>query len=491
VPDEPFHRRPATELSALIRAGDVSAREVLAIHLERIDAVDPFVNAIVTRTSERAAAAAERADAAFARGELLGGLHGLPIAHKDLALTAGIRTTFGSPIHANLVPDEDELFVERIRDAGAVLVGKTNTPEFGAGSHTFNPVFGVTRNPYDLTRSTGGSSGGAAAALAFGMIPIADGSDLGGSVRNPAAFCNVVGFRPSPGRVPSWPSVQPAQDLSVEGPMGRTVADAALLLSVMAGPDPRVPISLDDAGETFRSEPLDVDLAGLRIAFAPEADERMPIERAVADVVRGHATTFDALGWHVDDDFPDLAGARDAFFTLRARMFADEFGELLDAHRDRIKDTLAWNIELGLALTDDDVARATATLRAIRSRAAAFFERYDVLAMPVTQVAPFPVEVEYPNEVAGVEMETYLDWMESCWCITVTGLPAVSVPAGFTDSGMPVGIQLVGRPRDDLGLLRAAHAFERATGFWRRPPPEPSGDPPEPILQRGGRQEED
>jgi amidase len=473
---DPLWRRPATELAAMVHAGELSARELLELHLPRIDEVNPSVNAIVTLAAERASHAARRADDAFARGEVLGPLHGLPIAHKDLALTAGVRTTFGSPVYADNVPDEDELFVERIRDAGAIMLGKTNTPEWGAGSHTFNPVFGVTRNPYDLARSAGGSSGGAAAALATGMVPIADGSDLGGSLRNPAAFCNVVGFRPTPGRVPSWPSDDPTQDLSVDGPMGRTVGDVALLLSAMAGPDPRVPISIDEPGEAFGGAALDADVSGRRVAFAPDADGRMPFDPAIVDVVRRHAATFERLGWRVDEAFPDLAGARDAFFTLRARAYADDLGSLLATDRDRIKPTVVWNIELGLSLTDDDVRRARDELRAIRRRTAAFFRRYDVLAMPVTQVVPFPVEVEYPTDIGGVATTTYLDWMESCWAISVTGAPAISVPAGFTDDGLPVGLQLVGRPGADLALLKAAAAFEAATEIWRVAPSEPRAE---------------
>jgi amidase len=465
---------PATELASLLRAGSVSAREVLAAHLARIERLDPSLNAIVTRTPELAADRASAADEAFARGSLLGPLHGLPIAHKELVLTAGVRTTFGSPIFAEQVPTQDELFVERIRAAGAVMVGKTNAPEFGAGSHTFNPVFGVTRNPYDPARSAGGSSGGAAAALAAGLVPIADGSDLGGSLRNPAAFCNVVGFRPSPGLVPSWPSDDPSQDLSVDGPMGRTVADAALLLSVMAGPDPRVPMSLGfDRGDRFRE--LTHVGPGLRVALAPAADGEMPVDGTIVAAIAGHGATFEGLGWSAEEAFLDLSGARDAFFTLRARGFADAYGSLLARERARIKATVVWNIEEGLSLTDADVARAHELLAGIRERAAAFLERYDLLAMPVTQVLPFPAELEYPTEVEGVAMSTYLDWMASCWCITVTGLPAISVPAGFTADGLPIGIQLVGRPRGDLALLGAALEFEEATGFWRRRPPEPTG----------------
>ena len=453
----------------MLHAGALSAREVLEAHLARIERLNPSINAIVTLEPDRARAAAAAADEVFARGAPVGPLHGLPIAHKDLALTAGVRTTFGSPIFAGHVPDEDELFVERIRGAGTVMLGKTNTPEFGAGSHTFNPVFGVTRNPWAGDRSAGGSSGGAAAALAAGLVPIADGSDLGGSLRNPAAFCGVVGMRPSPGRVPTWPSDDVEDDLSVDGPMARTVADVALLLSVMAGPDPRVPIS---TGFPDLVLPLQTDGAApagatpVRVALAPAADGRMPIDPRIVEVVAGHAATFERLGWRVESASPDISGARDAFFTLRARGFAAAYGGLLATERARMKATVVWNIEQGLALTPDDVERARQAMTDVRRRAAAFFERFDVLAMPTTQVLPFPVEQEFPTEIGGVPMPTYLDWMESCWCITVTGHPAISVPAGWVvdDDGirLPVGIQLVGRRAGDVALLALAHAFERA-----------------------------
>jgi amidase len=252
--------------------------------------------------------------------------------------------------------------------------------------------------------------------------------------------------------------------------MGRTVGDVALLLSAMAGPDARVPISIDEAPDLFRTARLDAHIGEVRAAFAPRADARMPIESAVVDVLEAHGETFERIGWRVRDDFPDLGGARDAFFTLRARSFAHDLGPLLATDRDRLKATVVWNIEQGLALRDEDVVRARERLAAVRRRAAEFFERYDVLAMPVTQVLPFAVETEYPTEVAGVPMSTYLDWMESCWCMTVTGLPSISVPAGFTSGGLPVGIQLVGPPRGELALLRVAHAFERATGYGERHP---------------------
>ena len=472
--DDDLCRMQATELAASLRSGVVSAREVLDAHLRRIDRVNPDVNAVVTLVPERAVARAAALDEARARGEVLGPLHGLPIAHKDLVQTAGVRTTFGSPVYEAFVPAEDDLLVERIRTGGAVMVGKTNTSEFGVGSHTFNPVFGVTRNPYDVGRSAGGSSGGAAAALAARMLPIADGSDLGGSLRNPAAFCGVVGFRPSPGRVPSWPSFDVWDPLSVEGPMGRTVADVALLLSAIAGPDPRVPLSLDDPGETFAPPALEADIGPIRVAFAPAADGRMPIDPRIVSAIVRHAATFADLGCEVEEAFPRLDGAREVFLTLRWHASARDLGELASRERDRIKATVLWVIDQGMRLKGEDIGHIQRTWSRIHRRVAAFFERFDVLAMPVTQVLPFPVETEYPTQIEGVTMGSYLDWMESCWSITVTGLPSISVPAGFADDGLPVGIQLVGRRHADLSLLRIARTFEAATEHWRREPPLPS-----------------
>jgi amidase len=455
--------KSAVELARLLRSGKVSAREVLDAHLRRIDELNGDVNAIVTLVPERAMDDAARADDAISRRDPIGQLHGLPIAIKDLVQTAGIRTTFGSPIYADNIPPADDLLAERIRAAGAVIIGKTNTPEWGAGSHTFNPVFGVTRNPYDLTRSAGGSSGGGAAALSTGMVPIADGSDLGGSLRNPSSFCGVVGFRPSPGRVPSWPSDDPYDDLSVDGPMGRSVQDAALLLSAIAGPDPRIPISLPEPGSDF-APPLSSEVSGLNIAWSPDAGGTMPFEPAVIHVVESAAKRFEQLGCALEPAFPDLAGARDVFFVLRAAAYARSLGPLLSTERARIKPTVVWNIELGLDLTPEDVARAQETKALMHERVDRFMERFDAIAMPTAQVVPFPVEVEYPLEVAGHPMTTYLDWMESCWAITTTGLPAISVPCGQTPEGLPVGIQLVGRRGGDLELLRLAHAFEEAAG---------------------------
>ncbi|MGW2768462.1 amidase [Streptomyces sp. NPDC001275] len=459
----------AVDLAARISRGELSAREVVQAHLDRIERHNPAVNAIVTLDSEGALAAAAAADERQARGEELGPLHGLPIAFKDTHLTRGMRTTHGSPLFAEHVPHEDELLVQRIQGAGAIRIGKTNVPEFAAGSHTFNPVFGATRNPYDMTRSAGGSSGGAAAALAAGFQPLADGSDMGGSLRNPASFCNVVGLRPTPGRVPSHPSGNLWDTLGVAGPMGRTVADTALLLSVMAGPDPRVPISLDEPGAGFRAS-LGRNIAGLRVAFAPDLGGRVPVDRDVRDVFERQAKVFEDLGCVVVEDCPDLDGAEDVFRTLRAHEFNLGLGALLDSDRASLKSSLVWNIEEGRRLTGADLVRATTGHARIHLAATAFFERYDVLIAPVSQVTPFAIESEYPTDIDGEPQRTYLDWMRSAYFVTVLGSPALSVPAGFTPAGLPVGLQIVGPPRAERTVLETGAAYEAATGHGRRRP---------------------
>jgi len=463
----------ALTLAGMLRRREVSAREVTAAHIERIEALDGSVNAVVTGSFDRALARAADADAAMAQGEVLGLLHGLPVAHKDLTETAGVRTTYGSPLFADHVPDFDALVVARMSGAGAISLGKTNTPEFGAGSHTVNRVFGATRNPFDLSRSAGGSSGGAAAALAARMICLADGSDLGGSLRNPASFCNVVGLRPSPGRVPWWPLADVADTFGVDGPMARTVADVALLLAVLSGPDPRVPFSLD-APAPVLAEPAQVlgllarDLRGVKVAWS--ADLGLPVDPAVRDVLAPARQVLADLGCEVTDAAPDLSGADETFRTWRAFRFATAYAPLLREHRDRLGPNVAWNIERGLELSSGELSRATALRAALAQRVGEFFATAEVLACPVSQVAPFDVTLDWVHEIDGVPQRTYLDWMASCYLISATGLPAISVPAGFTPDGLPVGLQLVGRWRADWPLLGVAHAFEAATGHARRAP---------------------
>ena len=468
MPDTDLCFLTAVDLARRIARKEISARDVVRAHLERIDQVNSRLNAIVTLVPEEAMAAAADADDALAKGEPVGPLHGLPVAHKDLIPTRGIRTTFGSRIFADHVPDHDGLIVERLRAAGAITIGKTNTPELGAGSQTFNAVFGATRNPYDLTKTCGGSSGGAAVALATGMTAIADGTDFGGSLRNPASFCNVVGLRPSPGRVPVWPAPAPWFRFDLQGPMARTAQDVALVLSAIAGPDPRSPIALPDPGERFR-RPLDRDLRGVRVAWSQSLGG-LPIDRRVATVVSAGRTVLDALGCVVDEREPDLAEADEIFRVWRAWYYAHAFGELLASHPDELKDTVVWNIEEGLRLDARRIGRAAGAWSRLDARVRSFFERFEFLVLPVCQVPPFDIEIPYVNEIEGVRMETYLDWMRSCYHVSVTGLPAVSVPCGFTPEGLPVGLQIVGRPEDDFGVLQLAYAFEQATGVGTRRP---------------------
>ncbi|GHH11805.1 amidase [Streptomyces lanatus] len=442
---------------------------MVTAHLEQIERVNPAVNAIVTLAADRALAEAAEADERLASGAEVGPLHGLPVAHKDLHDTAGIRTTYGSPLFADLVPVRDHLVVERLRQAGAITIGKTNVPELGMGSHTVNPVFGATRNPYDLSRSAGGSSGGAGAALACGMQPIADGSDTGGSLRNPASFNNVVGLRPSPGRVPSWPDKAPWGQLSVKGPMARTVRDVALTLSVLAGPDPRSPLALETPGSAFAG-PLDGDIRGLRVAYSPDLGGSVPVDAEVRDVVRGAVEVFADLGSEVEEACPDLTGADEAFLVQRAWQMELAYGQLLAEHRDRMAPDVVWNIEEGRKLTGPDLGRAQLLQVALFHRVRAFFQTYDILLLPVSQVAPFDIGLAHPTSVDGTAMETYLDWMRSAYLITMTGCPALSVPAGFTPGGLPVGVQVVGPHRGDAAVLSAGYAFEQATRVAERRP---------------------
>jgi amidase len=466
---EALYYRSALELVELIRTREVSVRELLEAHLEQIERVNPLVNAIVTLDVEGARAQARAADARLAAGEPVGPLHGLPVLHKDLFETKGMRTTYGSPIFADHVPDFDALIVERLRAAGAISIGKSNVPEFGAGSQTFNTVFGATRNPYDLNRTCGGSSGGAAVALATGMVPLADGSDMGGSLRNPASFNNVVGFRTSPGRVPVWPTRTPWSPLAVDGPMARSVVDLALMLSVIAGPDLRAPLAISEPGASFGVS-MERDLRGVRVAWSADLGGLLQVDQAVHAVLAPHVTTLRSLGCTVEEAAPDLSDGDEIFMTLRALSYETGLGPLLDTHREQLKDTVIWNIEAGRALTGADVARALRLQGELYQRVLTFFAKYDFLALPVAQVPPFPVEQPFVTVINGVQMSNYIEWMRSCYLITVTGLPAISVPGGFTPDGLPVGLQLVGRPRDERGVLQLAYAFEQATGFGKRRP---------------------
>jgi amidase len=450
----------AVELARRLRARELSARDVVGAHLTQIERVNPGLNAIVTLVADQALDRARQADEDLAHGRPVGPLHGLPIAHKDLQATKGIRTTFGSPIFKDFVPAEDSLIVERLRHAGAIVVGKTNTPEFGAGSQTFNPVFGATLNPHDRTRTCGGSSGGAAVALATGMLPIADGSDMGGSLRNPASFCGIVGMRPSPGRVPAWPTTTAWSTLSVEGPMARTVADVAYLLSAIAGPDARSPIAIDEPGSLF-SQSLECNVKGTRVAWWTNLGGA-PVERQVRDMVNAQRRLFESLGCIVEEAEPDFTDFDAVFKTMRALAFLTGVAPRVAGHRDRVKETILWEIDRGERLTAADIASAETKRTELYHRMRRFMERYEFFVLPTVQVVPFGIDQPYPTEIDGVAMQTYIDWMKSCYYISIVGNPAISVPCGFTPEGLPVGLQIVGRHRDDWGLLHMAHAYEQA-----------------------------
>ena len=461
---------PAREMAARIRAKDLSARETLAAHLQQIDRVNPTVNAIVTLVRDQATERARQLDESLAHGHTPGPLHGLPIAHKDLLLTKGIRTTFGSRIFENFVPTADALLVERIRNAGAIAIGKTNVPEFGAGSQTFNDIFGATLNPYDLTKTCGGSSGGAAVALACRMLPIADGTDVGGSLRNPASFCSVVGFRPSPGRVPVWPAPLGWSTLGVEGPLARTVDDLAFFLSAIAGPDARSPISIDEPGSRF-ARPLDRDFRETKIAWFTDLGG-LPFEPAVIETVNAQRRVFESLGCITADAEPDLSGADDVFKTLRYwQRYLGAIANGVANKRDQVNANIRAEIEQGEKLTAAEVGQAEMKRTELYHRGRQFFERYDFFVLPTVQVLPFDVNTPHPTEIAGVKMETYIDWMKSCYYISVIGNPVISVPCGFSRDGLPIGLQIVGRHHDDWGVLQIAHAFEQALALPQQLPP--------------------
>ena len=458
----------AVELARLIRQKKLSAVEVMTAHLTQIQRVNPKVNAIVTLVADQAMENARKADQAQARGEAAGPLHGLPVAIKDLIATAGIRTTSGSRLFKDFVPDHDAIHVERIRKAGAILIGKTNTPEFGAGSQTFNEVFGATRNPWDLTKTCGGSSGGSAVSLTTNMVPLADGTDNGGSLRNPAAFCNIVGFRVAPGRVPTAAQGEAWSSLSVNGPMGRTVSDVALLLSVMAGPDPRCPVSINEPGSKFAA-PLGRDFKGTRVAWFKDFGG-IPFDPRIRQAVNAQRKVFESLGCIVEEAEPDLTGGGEAYETLRLWSYASSYAADAQRHPELFKDTILESIELGSRLTGADIARANVQRSHVWDQMRRFQEKYEFFILPSTQVPPFDVNEPWVKQINGVRMNTYIEWMKCCWMITITESPSISMPCGFTPQGLPVGMQIVGRHRDEFSVLQMAYAFEQATHFGRKRP---------------------
>jgi amidase len=442
------------ELASLIRARKISAREVMAAHLDRINRLNSTLNAIVARLDDdQCLALAGDADRRLARGDDVGPLHGLPWAFKDLEDAVGFPCTAGSPIFKDRMPAEDSALVARLRRAGVIPIGKTNVPEFGMGSHTYNNVYGATVNPYDVTKSAGGSSGGAGAALAAGLLPLADGSDLGGSLRNPANFNNIVALRPTSGLTPAL-SDETSLGLNVKGPMARSVDDVAFLLSVMS--DQELP-------------PLDRDMKGVRVAWCLDLGE-LPLDRRVRPALDASRRLFEALGCIVEDACPDLTDADAVFLTIRRRRAFANLGSLLWAHRGQMKPEAVEEIERGGAVTEADVAKATARHKRLLGRVGAFFEAHGFLVCAVNQVPPFDAILDWPHEIEGVKMEHYAAWMKSAYWISTTLGPAISVPAGFTPEGLPVGVQIVGRRGDDAGVLQMAYALEQATGLSRRRP---------------------
>ena len=455
----------ACELSTQIRARGVSCREVMGAYLDRIEALNPAYNAIVSlQPRDGLLAQADARDAGLARGEVLGPMHGFPMAIKDLAETAGIRTTWGSPLFADNVPAEDGLMVARMRRAGGIVIGKTNTPEFGLGSSTYNRVFGITRNAVDPTRTAGGSSGGAAVSLVLRLQPVADGSDMMGSLRNPAAFNGNYGFRPSAGRVPGGPpGAGFIDEMSTEGPLGRSVRDLALLLSVQAGPDPATPLSLAEPGETFAG-PLDADQRGLRIGWLADLDGYLPMEPGILEACERGLGRLASLGCIVEPVALGFAPERawQAWVTLRSWLVAGKYAALHGgaAKRAQLKPELVWEIERGLRLGGPEVHAANLERTALYGHLLAIFERFDALVLPASQVWPFDAELDWPKAIDGVAMDTYHRWMEVMIYATLGGLPALSVPVGSNAAGLPMGMQLIGRPKGDLAVLRLGHAYE-------------------------------
>jgi len=463
---------PAVELVRLYRARQTSPLEVMEAVLARIDAVNPAVNAYVTVAHESALAEARRATQALRRRATpLPPLHGVPVSIKDLTSTKGIRTTWGSVFFKDHVPDKDDLVVERLKAAGAIVVGKTNTPEFGAGGNTFNALFGATRNPWNAALTSGGSSGGAAVAVACGMGPIAQGTDLGGSVRVPASFCGVLGLRPSPGLVPAYPKTLAWDTLSVIGPLARTVGDVALMLSAMAGPDDRAPISYEvDTSEFVRAVKAP-SVNGWRIAWAPDLHGLLPVDEEVARVAQSATHVFQSLGAKIETASPDFSGIKDIVRGTRALTMTALQLDKLPAWREQLQKDLARDIDLALTRSAQDVAHSEVLRTALWHRVREFMASRDLLVLPTVAIPPFPVEQPYPAEIHGKVLDNYTEWFYLTYAITLTGLPAISVPCGFTRSGLPIGLQIVGRRRQEAAVLRAAAALEAAAPWDSHIPP--------------------
>jgi amidase len=457
----------AAALGRNIHSRQVSCVEVMNAYLDHIDGINPKVNALVAR-QERSdlLAQAQQRDEQLARGEPLGPLHGFPHAVKDLQPVSGIRSTQGSPILKDFVPAADSLMVERLRRAGAIFIGKTNTPEFGLGSHTYNPVYGVTRNAYDQTRSAGGSSGGAAVCLALRMLPVADGSDYGGSLRNPAGWNNVFGFRTSIGCVPYDGRDAWLPTMSVLGPMARTVTDLAMLLSVQAGFDPRTPLAMDGEGARFQRR-WETDLKAKRIAWCADFNGAVPHDVEVLDVCKTALKTFESLGCIVEEACPEypVEAVWDAAVRLRAWQ---QGSSLLAYYQDPAKRALLkpeaiYEVETGLQLSAYDISAASVVRTEWFQAVRRFLSRYDYIVTPTAQLFPFDAAIHWPRQLAGRTMHTYHEWMQGALLITMAGCPALAAPAGFGKQGLPIGIQIVAANRREVDCLELAYAYEQAT----------------------------
>jgi amidase len=459
------------DLARKIHARSVSAREVMTEYLKRINRLNPTLNAIVARLDDDVCLAlADAADLEIDRDDKANGLLlGLPIAFKDLEPAVGFPQTKGSPIFRNLMPEADSVLVERLRKAGAIPIGKTNVPEFGMGSQTYNNVYGITRNPYDTTKTAGGSSGGAAVAVATGMLPFADGSDLGGSLRNPANFNNIVALRPSLGLVPTHPSPMPFVNLSVKGMLARTVDDLSFGLSVVAGYDERDPQSFESYPKFFSAVHSGLT-RGLKVAWCLDLGG-LPLDPRVRRVLEQQRKTFEEIGCIVEEACPDFGNVDEIFVTLRQWASWSTYKDLLASRRDELKPEAIAEIEAGSRLRGEDVSRALVEQGRLLERFRAFQQTYPFLVCAVNQVPPFNASEHWPRSINGVAMESYIAWMKSTYWISAACRPAISVPAGFTDEGLPVGIQIVGRYHRDYGVLQIAHSFEEATHVGRRRPP--------------------
>jgi amidase len=465
----------AASLAQAIHSRRASCAEVMGAYLDHIDRFNPKVNAIVALQDrdDLLRQAGER-DADLARGEIRGPLHGFPHAAKDLQPVKGIRFTQGSPIFKDFIAPGDSIVVERMRRAGAIFIGKTNTPEFGLGSHTYNSVYGLTRNPYDLSKSAGGSSGGAAVSLALRMLPVADGSDYGGSLRNPAGWNNVFGFRTSIGRVPVHAKEDWLPSMGVAGPMARTVNDLAMLLSVQGGYDPRAPLSMESAGAQFRM-PLESNLKGKKIAWVGDFNGFAPYEPGVLDTCRGALKAFEALGCVVEEAAPDFdyEPVWQAFVRLRAWQLGGGLHAFYDdpAKRPLLKPEAVFEIETGAKVTGFEVSAASVVRSEWSQAVRRFLERYDYLVLPTAQVFPFDAAQSWPHEIAGHTMRTYHEWMKAVCLVTMSGCPALAAPAGFNPGGLPIGIQIVAPVHQEMDCLRLAYGYEQATGWTGKNPP--------------------